>query len=115
MPRKTKPTEPDPRQAVLDEWLDKHNARCAWDRKLPNGTIIAAWQIGIRHSLALLAECESATPTVMLDELEPDAEVGYYDLRRLCLEQTGVLSDAGLVFDDEHRVLHRVERPPRFA
>jgi hypothetical protein len=46
MPRKNPPTKPDPRQAELDAWLDKHNARCMWDRKLPNGTIFAVWQIG---------------------------------------------------------------------
>lgn len=44
MPRKTKPTaEPDPRQAKLDDWLDKHNARCAWSGKQPSGALVATW------------------------------------------------------------------------
>jgi hypothetical protein len=46
MPRKNPITAPDPRQAALDAWLDKHNARLAWDRKQPNGTIVACWIIG---------------------------------------------------------------------
>jgi hypothetical protein len=69
----------------------------------------------IRHAKEFLDDCKSEHPTVMLDELEEHSEVGYFDLRQLCLDHCKALTRAGLVYDDEHRLLHHVDSPPRLA
>lgn len=67
-----------------------------------------------RHATEILDDCKSDHPTVMLDELEEHSEVGYADLRRICLEHPEILAGAGLAYDDEHRLLYRAEdTPPR--
>jgi hypothetical protein len=66
----------------------------------------------IRHAAEHIGACKSDHPTVMLDELEEHSAVGYYDLRRLCLENPADLAEAGLVYDDQHRLLHRADSPP---
>ena len=66
----------------------------------------------IRHATEHLDATKSPRPTVMLDELEEHSEVGYADLRRLCLAHPDVLNGAGLRYDDEHRLLYRAEDPP---
>jgi hypothetical protein len=58
MPRNTKSKpadtiETDPRQAKLDAWLDRYEAQCAWDHKLPNGTMAAGWIINARVALTM--------------------------------------------------------------
>jgi hypothetical protein len=66
----------------------------------------------VRHATEFLDDCKSDHPTVMLDELEEHSEVGYFDLRRLCLERPDEFTKAGLAYDDEHRLLHRIGDPP---
>lgn len=65
----------------------------------------------IRHAHEMLAATKSEPATVMLDELEEHSAVGFYDLRSLCLEAPDELADAGLVYDDEHRLLRRAGPP----
>lgn len=65
----------------------------------------------IRHAHEMLAATKSDSPTVFLAELEEHSDATLDELRRVCLDHPDDLAEAGLTYDDEHRLLHRAGDP----